>query len=1177
MPLVVAVVLALIVAAPARAADAGTLAAGTAAAWAAQQRPDGSFPDYVTARDPPGHRRDAYGPATLGGALVLAGIRTGDAGLRAAGLRAVAYALAHPDRSPRGAFELVALAGAFAAARDALTGDPAFDALRPAWERRLATARHATLGIRRSFGNMLIVEAVAVLEIQRLGLPSDDPAAIAGGDRRRSAALARRAIDVMLPAAAREATTKSPAGTLTMLADPPCNPPAYHALALGMLARAVQLRGDGAARRVFQAAARASWALMAPDGDVASFGRGQEQSWAPAFTAYGALVAAGRAAGPWPARFGAVAQRALDRLARVHADPTWGLWITPAFASGPLARRGLDFYAAAAPYTGLTLLALEWAAAAGAPAPGGRIAADDPGAYHVGRGAGCFVTQRAGRTWMVVKRAPAVSEHAKADHTHDLRYDSGLLGLQTLGADGAWRVVQPAPPLTERFDSAGPALRDRGRLARAVGRGDLEVRGNGTIVLPARFAPHHGRPLRRTARIRFQPAGCGARIIIPARRGERWEYSAFFAGAPAARNGEISDGRRRVRFTHPARVRFSGGYSSGLDARLKRARIAFAPATGPIVIELCDAAAARAAGGWVLPRAVVGPGRLERALPPAPWTLSLTVRLRPRSVLVIGDRLRLRRGAGPAVTLAAAGVRSVLTPRPGWPGDGRHRLELTGPDDPALAVDGRRFEAPALGADRLVVKAVRGSAVLEAVIAEPAGGSARMLLHRLASLRLRSPPGRFPIGTADAGDRVHYARDWTAGFWPSALWEASSLEAAGGLFARWALEATSANLGREQSDTHDLGFIYGRSSVRAYERGCRFGARDGVCARLRRSGLAAAGRLLRLAATNRAAGMIPTRSGGPEADVIIDSVMNTGLLAWASRETRGRTTPPSPHATPTASPSCSCARTARPRSPCTSAAATASRSRCTPTRATRTRARGRAGSVGDLRLRRARPPARRPCAHRHRRACRGLCEATPRSAAAPALRLRRAGLGAHRRVRGRDHRRRAAPPRRRLPDRPFLLRGRPALAPARGPPARRRAGPRPLAAPARAPRLAGVLARRPLSLGGPRRVDVRARLRARGVLLVVTRHADACCGDWLAELGEQPLQAIAQLAVDQLQAGVEGVGRAADAELVVEHVGAGGGEHLAQLGLGPDGAEQAGAGADDRDRLPPQGVAGIRA
>lgn len=146
------------------------------------------------------------------------------------------------------------------------------------------------------------------------------------------------------------------------------------------------------------------------------------------------------------------------------------------------------------------------------------------------------------------------------------------------------------------------------------------------------------------------------------------------------------------------------------------------------------------------------------------------------------------------------------------------------------------------------------------------------------------------MGT-DARGHVHMSRAyWTGGFLAGSLWQAASLRRGPDRFGRWALARTIANFGRERADTHDLGFLYEPSSVTAYRRLCgkRRARRGRRCRALRRSGLTAARRLLALAATNRAAGTIPTHGSTPEADTIVDSLMNLPLLYWAGRQTSDR-------------------------------------------------------------------------------------------------------------------------------------------------------------------------------------------------------------------------------------------------------------------------------------------------
>jgi hypothetical protein len=79
------------------------------------------------------------------------------------------------------------------------------------------------------------------------------------------------------------------------------------------------------------------------------------------------------------------------------------------------------------------------------------------------------------------------------------------------------------------------------------------------------------------------------------------------------------------------------------------------------------------------------------------------------------------------------------------------------------------------------------------------------------------------------------------------------------------------------------------------------------------------------------------------------------------------------------------------------------------------------------------------------------------------------------------------------------------------------------------------------------------------------------------EVGVDVLEAPAELAVGEPEVVVEGLLCVADRQLVVEHVRAGGGQHLPELGLRPDGSEQPGADADDGDRFASQRVVGIGA
>jgi unsaturated chondroitin disaccharide hydrolase len=123
------------------------------------------------------------------------------------------------------------------------------------------------------------------------------------------------------------------------------------------------------------------------------------------------------------------------------------------------------------------------------------------------------------------------------------------------------------------------------------------------------------------------------------------------------------------------------------------------------------------------------------------------------------------------------------------------------------------------------------------------------------------------------------------------------------MFARWALSVTERHFGAERTDTHDVGFMYGQSSIAGWKALCSGSpaagrlrvdfrtldvpnsTRASVCAALRRSGIAAADQLLALARTNPVIGTVPTNSLGPVADTIVDSTMNIGILPWAASVT----------------------------------------------------------------------------------------------------------------------------------------------------------------------------------------------------------------------------------------------------------------------------------------------------
>ncbi len=251
---------------------------------------------------------------------------------------------------------------------------------------------------------------------------------------------------------------------------------------------------------------------------------------------------------------------------------------------------------------------------------------------------------------------------------------------------------------------------------------------------------------------------------------------------------------------------------------------------------MADPAAPLGLGGVTIVRSLPVDGQASRALP-SPWAVSFDVR-------------------GPVT--AAVGSQPV-----------------------AIGLDGHG-EASGTRAGRLVFS---GHGTVTNLLLSQQNTPASLLLHRLLELHARLAPGAYPYG-ADLSDRLYMSApdNWNSGFYEGALWRAAALE--GEPFRSWALEATLLHLGHEGRPVADVGFMYGQSSLLAYEALCRHGnPAAALCAKLEHSIVAAADGQLRLAATNAKAGTVPDSPGGRHATTIIDDTMNISILPWASRLT----------------------------------------------------------------------------------------------------------------------------------------------------------------------------------------------------------------------------------------------------------------------------------------------------
>jgi hypothetical protein len=551
---------------------------GTAVQWAGLVTPAGVFQNPFPADVAAGH--SSFVPPMLAYAMQREGQRTGDPRLLSAAERTWPHIV---DAARASSFDML---GAAYALRTLSLSDA---------RRQQLAAYTGSYGIPlvgrrcllrpKCWGNLKLVDALAVLMITDVGIRSADPAARLADPVRAQAAAVHtinrrigQVADHALRAVSRRARLRG-----TVLSDPPADPLAYHTLTTFMLREAVAELGPRAsrsARRAMRETLDALSVLISPDGDTTYLGRGQGQTWVPAIAAAALAGGARDVAARDPvraARYLAGAQRAIQRLAVLHAGPQ-GFQVVPG-AISRTTTAGIDAYAHTVAYNGLALFGLTQTldALAAIPAvPIGRLPADGRLAVRDERASGLGVVSD-GRVWLAV--------HKTATDANDLRHDFGWLALKRRTPAGWVDLLAPRPQTKITPDTGGPALMHLGQALKPTG---FAIHAHDrTIIVNGAYRAN--KRIVRRAQFRWRLTRRGARLrVAGAHRGDRFRMLAFTpAGTGTATRRALVAAGARWRFDRRIKVRLLPGYHSGpvenldaLEARLT------APKSGRFVVTI---------------------------------------------------------------------------------------------------------------------------------------------------------------------------------------------------------------------------------------------------------------------------------------------------------------------------------------------------------------------------------------------------------------------------------------------------------------------------------------------------------------------------------------------------------------------------------------------------------------
>lgn len=467
------------------AAQVDTLVAASVSQWVGHELKNGSLGDPVL-----GPVAGSYGVSMIGQAMVEQGVSTDSAALIADGLRAERAEVSHPND---GSFELLSLSDAYAFDKARLTGNPAWHRARTRIEaflrshKQLFSEQGGCFLSAGCYDNLKLVAAVADLALLGAGINHarhetllSDPTAL-----RKSALgwLRMAARNTGSDATRKGATAYSQAG---ILSDPAQNPLAYHALSTMMLGRAVLALGantPAAVRAAFWRAVGALIGLLAPDGDSAYIGRGQGQVWTVGSTIDALAIAAQLTDNAtWRGRYLAGVALELGRLETLYPTSGWGFPLVPRLANdpGPQSYKGIDEYANTVEYDGLTLWALQDAAARLATTPAA------PAETVPSQTNGVFVDPSHTQFAAVTDENLWFAIHGTNSNPGDARYGFGLVAAELQTASG-WQPALPQRPLTSKPTTGGLTLLKRGRTLYPIGD-HISATSGGVVTIRGRWS-----------------------------------------------------------------------------------------------------------------------------------------------------------------------------------------------------------------------------------------------------------------------------------------------------------------------------------------------------------------------------------------------------------------------------------------------------------------------------------------------------------------------------------------------------------------------------------------------------------------------------------------------------------------------------------------------------------------